>query len=94
MLVIKCIQESLNSKQVRKQMIQNKKDLIIYLQRDMSFYYKTPIKERIINRITADPIYYIAKYIRLLRLEEYYYNARHDFIGKLVYLYYLRKKNR
>ena len=94
MLVIKCIQESLNSKQVRKQMIQNKKDLIIYLQRDMSFYYKTPIKERIINRITSDPIYYIAKYIRLLRLEEYYYNARHDFIGKLVYLYYLRKKNR
>ena len=75
-------------------MIQNKHDLISYLNRDMSFYYRTSIWDRFINRITADPIYYIAKYIKLLRLEEYYYNVRHDFIGKIAYLYYFRKKNR
>lgn len=74
-------------------MIQDKHDLTSYLKRDMSFYYKTTMRERFINRITADPIYYIAKYIRLLRLEEYYYNVRHDFIGKIAYLYYFRRKN-
>lgn len=76
-------------------MIQDKNDLMSYLEQDMSFYYKKTTKwDRFINRITADPVYYIAKYIKLLRLEEYYYNVRHDFIGKIGYLYYFRKKNR
>lgn len=75
-------------------MIQNKQDLKLYLKQDMHFYKNASIWDRFINRVTSDPIYFISKYIKLLRLEEYYYNSRKDFVGKIVYLYFFRKKNK
>lgn len=74
-------------------MIENKQDLKTYLERDMDLYKKMSRLDQTICRITKDPIYYIVKYIRFLRFEEYYYNARHDFTGKVMYLYYLSRKN-
>ena len=43
--------------------------------------------------LIQDPAYLIAKYLCFLRKEEYYFNARQDFFGKLLYLYWFRKKN-
>lgn len=74
-------------------MIQTKRDLIDYLSRDMSFYYCQSKKERFMYRITQDPIFYIAKYIRLLRIEEYYFNVKKGKIGTFMYLWYFRRKN-
>lgn len=75
-------------------MINSKSDLKDYLARDMAFYYAQNRYERIIGRITQDPICCIAKYIRLLRKEEFYYNVVKGKIGTLLYIYYLRKKNK
>lgn len=74
-------------------MIQNAEDLKLYLEQDMQFYYVQSKKERFMYWITNDPVYSIAKYIRLLRKEEYYANVRTDKLGTLMYLYYLRRKN-
>ena len=43
--------------------------------------------------LLQDPAYQIAKYIRFLRMEEYYFNVNKGFLGTLMYLYYFRKKN-
>lgn len=74
-------------------MIKNKVDLKRYLSRDMAFYYEYSKFDRFMCRITGDPVYYIAKYIRFLRMEEYYYNTSNNCFGTLLYLYFLRKKN-
>ena len=74
-------------------MIQTKRDLIDYLSRDMSFYYCQSKKERFMYRITQAPIFYIAKYIRLLRIEEYYFNVKKGKVGTFMYLWYFRRKN-
>lgn len=75
-------------------MIESKSDLIEYLHRDMAFYYSQSKRERFLYWITNDPIWYIAKYIRLLRLEEYYYNTKKGKAKTLLYLNALRKKNK
>lgn len=74
-------------------MILSKNDLSEYMQCDMGFYYEQNNRERLMYWLTNDPIFYIAKYIRYLRREEYYYNVRKDFFGKICYLYFFRKKN-
>lgn len=74
-------------------MICNKQDLKKYMQQDMKFYYAQSKKERWINWLTCDPIYYIAKYIRLLRKEEYYFNTSNRKVRVLLYLLYFRRKN-
>ena len=70
-------------------MIGSRSDLNNYLASDMPFYYEQSKKARFICWMTSDPIYYIAKYIRLLRKEEYYFNTSR----RLGYLWYFRKKN-
>lgn len=75
-------------------MIQTKAELQAYMQRDMAFYYAMSRRERFMCWLLKDPIYAIAKYIRCLRKEEYYFNANRGLYGKLAYLYYLRQKNR
>ena len=52
-------------------MITSKSDLKKYMKKDMSFYYAQSKHERFMCWLTNDPIYRIAKYIRLLRMEEY-----------------------
>lgn len=74
-------------------MIKTKADLKSYLSRDMAFYWKQPRQDRIVCRLTKDPIYYIARYVRLLRHEEYYFNSGKGLLSKLLFLHYFRKKN-
>lgn len=74
-------------------MIQSKEDFIRYLHSDMQCYYTRIRKERFICWLTRDPICCIARYIRYLRKEEYYYNVRRDVLGKILRYYYARKKN-
>jgi len=74
-------------------MIKNKADLKLYMQEDMQFYYRFSKRERMICALTHDPVCAIVKYLRLLRKEEYYFNCRRDKIGKLIALWYLRRKN-
>ena len=74
-------------------MIKNKRDLNRYMNADMSFYYRQSKKVRFMLWLLQDPAYQIAKYIRCLRMEEYYYNAGKGLIGTLLYLYFFRKKN-
>lgn len=74
-------------------MIQDKQDLANYLSCDMRIYYAQSKWERCIYRLTGDPIYYIAKYVRLLRKEEYYANTGKNKLHTMLCLFYLRKKN-
>jgi serine O-acetyltransferase len=74
-------------------MIQSKIDLQYYNSTDMAFYFQYSKRDRIIAKLTQDPVYLIVKYIRYLRKEEYFYNVRHDFLGKFLHLFYFRKKN-
>lgn len=74
-------------------MIQSKADLNAYLHADMAFYHGYQWYDRLIAMLTQDPVYLICKYLRFLRREEYYFNTRTDFFGKLAYLYFFRRKN-
>ena len=56
-------------------MILNKQDLKNYIKADMQFYYKQSRWDRFIYRITEDPVSLIARYLRYLRKEEYYFNS-------------------
>lgn len=75
-------------------MISSKKDLQAYLAADMAFFYRQSKHERIMNRLTGDAAYWIAKYVRLLRKEEYYANVRKDPLGKIGAIFYLTRKNK
>lgn len=74
-------------------MIQSKADLKEYMSADMAFYHRYRRYDRLIACLTQDPAYLICKYLRFLRREEYYFNTRTDFFGKLAYLYFFRRKN-
>lgn len=56
-------------------MIRSKEDYKEYLRRDMAFYYACSRKVRFFYWLFRDPYYFIAKYIRLLRQEEYHGNC-------------------
>ena len=75
-------------------MIANKKDLHRYLEQDMATYHALPCRERYLLRLIRDPFYEIWRYLVFLRREEYYYNTAKTKMGKLLYLYYLSRKNR
>ncbi len=74
-------------------MIQNKAEMKDYLATDMQFFHAFSLYERRVLRITKDPLYEIAKYLKYLRKEEYYANCRRDILGRICSLYYLRRKN-
>lgn len=74
-------------------MIESKADLTRYIAEDMSFYHQYAKRERLILRLIQDPAYLIVRYLRFLRKEEYYFNARQDVLGKLLYFYFFRRKN-
>lgn len=75
-------------------MILNKADLEDYLISDMSFYNNFSKKEKFMCWLLKDPVYYIAKYIRYLRKEEFFFNTGKNLSDKIKYLFYLSKKNR
>lgn len=74
-------------------MINNKLDLKKYISEDMAFFHQYPKRYQIRLILGHDPAYQILRYLRFLRKEEYYHNARHDLLGRLLCLYYFRKKN-
>lgn len=74
-------------------MIHSKADLRTYMSADMAFFYQYAKRDRFIAWLTQDPVYLIAKYVRYLRKEEYFFNARTDIFGKVAHLHYFRKKN-
>lgn len=75
-------------------MIENKADLRRFISADMGFFHQYGRKCRLFAALIDDPAYQIVRYLRFLRKEEYYSNARPDFFGKLLCLYYFRQKNR
>lgn len=77
----------------RRQTITNRDKMKMFMSRDMNFYYALSRKERFMYWLVADPLYYLAKYVRCLRKEEYYFNTKTNKIATLLYLYYFRKKN-
>ena len=74
-------------------MIKSKHDLELYLKEDMGFYNAYSDSEKFILKVLQDPCYHIARYIRYLRYEEYYYNTGKNVFEHILYHYYLRKKN-
>lgn len=74
-------------------MIRSKTDFYQYIKEDMRFFKNLSKKEQMICKITNDPVWCIVKYIKRLRKEEYYFNCRKDRIGKLLVIWYLRRKN-
>lgn len=74
-------------------MIESKADLKRYVTEDMSFFHQYSWRDRLILWFIQDPAYLIARYLRFLRKEEYFFNVRQDCLGKILYLYYFRKKN-
>lgn len=75
-------------------MIKSKNDLKVYLFEDMGFYHELEKKDRIICALTNDPLFEIMLYLKMLRKEEYFFNCRKDFLGRVCYLWYFRRKNR
>ena len=74
-------------------MILNKKDLLLYEKLDMDVFHSAKRVDRIILKITKDPLYDIVKYLRWLRREEYIFNCRNGRLRNILLLFVLRKKN-
>lgn len=74
-------------------MIGSKADLKRYIAEDMRFYHNYAKWDRVVFFLIQDPVYQIVRYLRFLRKEEYYFNVRSDFMGRLLYFYYFRRKN-
>lgn len=74
-------------------MIKSKAEYKQYRQRDMEFYYKSSKKVRFWYWILRDPCFYIAKYIRLLRMEEYHANVSNSIWHRLMSIWALSRKN-
>ena len=75
-------------------MIQTKQDLKEYLSADMKFYSSYNKKDKLIFRICQDSFYYIYKYIKFLRKEEYYANIHSSKFNTLMCLWYYKRKNK
>ena len=73
-------------------MIKTKKDLKRYLKIEKHFYI-LGIKDYLKKVISRNEKIYIWKFQKSLRLAEYYYNVRNIF-SKIMYAYYIRRKNK
>ena len=76
-------------------MIQSRQDYVQYLQADNPWHRPCSRKEALIQWITADPAGILRRYLRFLRLQEYYMNtAGGNKLKKLLALYCEGRKNR
>lgn len=78
-------------------MIVTKSDLkkTIKLERQKNSYLIKSKKDKFLIYFTKCPTYFILKYLRLLRITEYYYNSRKkNFFYAILYLFYRNKKNK
>ena len=72
-------------------MIFTRKELKHFLRVEHEIYL--PKRRRLEWILTSDNHYKIWQYVRLLRYTEYHYNNRKNFIHKLLYAFYRRRKN-
>ena len=76
-------------------MIQSKQDLIEYLDADNHWRLPSNMKERIIQRFSADPAWILRRYMFYLRKQEYFVNtAKRNKFKQYSALYYEGRKNR
>lgn len=75
-------------------MIKCKKDLIKFLTYEKKIYIPSSLKQRIIMIICHENRYIIWKYVKYLRMTEYYYNMNKSIRRNIMYLLYRRKKNK
>lgn len=74
-------------------MITSKAEYQEYLSRDMAFYRNMRRKDRLVCRLIRDPLYFIAKYVKLLRKDEYLINTGKYRYLRLYHLWVLAQKN-
>lgn len=75
-------------------MILTKNELKEYINNDNSHYRKCKRKTRFFFSLVNDPEYEVKKYLKMLRMQEYYINTSHgNRIKSLLSLYYERKKH-
>lgn len=74
-------------------MIVTRKDLIRFLKEERVLYTSNSNIRKIFDYITQKPNIKIRKYIKYLRVSEYFYNNIKNPIKFLLYLFYRRKKN-
>lgn len=75
-------------------MIKCRNDLREYMKRDMIIYRAQSSREKLICKLTCDPLYEISRYVYFLRKEEFFFNTKRGKLGTLLYLFYFRRKNR
>ncbi len=68
------------------------KELREIIAEDKQYYYGTGLK-RIFRMITHNPLYQRGKYIIIARKAGYYAENRKGIINKLLFVYYMRRKN-
>ena len=56
-------------------MIQSKKDLREYIASDNQLYRPWTVKQKIVSALVQDPTYALRRYLRFLRMQEYYVNT-------------------
>lgn len=74
-------------------MITTKRDLQEYMRRDMKFFRTLRRKDRFYCWLLRDPAYFIDKYIRLLRREEYHANKNRTIFSAAACFWFLARKN-
>ena len=74
-------------------MITNKAEYREYQNRDMAFYRNLSRKDRFVCWLVRDPLYFIAKYVRLLRKDEFLFNTGKCHFRRLSHLLVLAQKN-
>ena len=76
-------------------MIQSKKDLREYIASDNQIYRPWTVKQKIVSALVQDPTYALRRYLRFLRMQEYYVNtAKGSKLKGLLGLYCERQVNR
>ena len=79
-------------------MIKNKQDLKEYISLDNSWIVSKNSSHKkidlLFNRYARYPSYYLKKYLKLLRKQEYYCNTANNPIKSFLSLYYERRKNK
>lgn len=74
-------------------MIKTRKDLKEWLKYELPLYTSNNRKDKALDVITKMPKHYLRKYIKLLRVTEFYYNNRNNPFYAIMYLLKRRRKN-
>ncbi len=73
--------------------MQTLNELREYLKVEKQLYFKKDIKNKVLANITNDHLVKIWKYVKYMRISEYFYNNRKNILYMILYLIYERRKN-